>query len=894
MNYSEANGLPENSGGASNGGDENRKGSFKNEPASQPPGKNRKAEKQAAPGPIVDKYAQSGNSWRLLIFGILFVIVAGLLAWFGSGRIGEPVFLAVLGGLAGVGVLFLFLLVLGFVQLAVDRRSDEFSRNLVNGMDSGVIVTDAESGIVYANRAYGELTGVTSETEIASVETVFSGNRQASETIYRLARLAREGQSASEELRINAGLPISEDGVRWFRIRARPMAHTDHPDGLTVWQVSDVTSDRQAQETAFQELQQAIHYLDHAPAGFFSSDRDGAIVYLNSTLADWLGIDLAMFKPGGLHLSDFVSENGLALIEAIKPDNGQPKTAVIDVDFSRGDGARIPVRLYHKLTVTSDGAPGSARTLVINRLGKEEADSDLLDAELRFSRFFNNTPIAIAGINANGSTVRTNATFLRMFKQALGERSRDQGIELSGLVSEPDRAEVDAAIAAAAAGNTETGMVNATMAGASDRFLRLFFSPVHDESEGDDEVEERVIVYVLETTEQRKLEEQFAQGQKMQAVGQLAGGVAHDFNNVLTAIIGFSELLLANHRPSDPSFGDIMNIKQNANRAASLVRQLLAFSRRQTLRPQVLQLGEVLSDVRMLLDRLLGEKVNLNVIHGRDLWPVKADISQLEQVVVNLAVNARDAMPDGGALTIKTSNVPVDSIQTEYPYNGLVADDYVLLEVSDEGTGMSEEVMEKIFEPFFSTKDVGKGTGLGLSTVYGIIKQTGGYIYPRSKVGEGTTFMVFLPRHIPVEEDQEPSQEKPAGEPARDLTGNATILLVEDEDAVRAFGSRALSSRGYTVHEAASGAEALELIEEYEDEIDLIVSDVVMPEMDGPTLLQEVRKTYPDLKFIFVSGYAEEAFAKNLPESERDNFGFLPKPFSLKELVSTVKEMLEK
>ena len=382
----------------------------------------------------------------------------------------------------------------------------------------------------------------------------------------------------------------------------------------------------------------------------------------------------------------------------------------------------------------------------------------------------------------------------------------------------------------------------------------------------------------------------------MQAVGQLAGGIAHDFNNVLTAIIGFSDLLLSNHKPSDPSFQDIMNIKQNANRAASLVRQLLAFSRRQTLRPQVLHMADVLSDLRMLLDRLVGDRITVNVKHGRDLWPVKADVSQLEQVLVNLVVNARDAMEDEGYLEIRTGNITEAECRETVSFADFTPADYVLVQVEDEGTGMSQEVLDKIFEPFFSTKEVGKGTGLGLSTVYGIIKQTGGFIYPESTEGQGTTFNVFLPRHIPEEKPEEDPQEledEKADEPAKDLTGNATILLVEDEDAVRAFGSRALISRGYEVHEAASGVEALEVMEEFGDEIDLVVSDVVMPEMDGPTLLGELRKSYPDLKFIFVSGYAEEAFAKNLPQEERDKFGFLPKPFSLKQLASTVKDMLE-
>jgi two-component system cell cycle sensor histidine kinase/response regulator CckA len=370
----------------------------------------------------------------------------------------------------------------------------------------------------------------------------------------------------------------------------------------------------------------------------------------------------------------------------------------------------------------------------------------------------------------------------------------------------------------------------------------------------------------------------------MQAIGQLAGGVAHDFNNVLTAIIGYSDLLLANHRPTDPSFRDIMQIKQNANRAAGLVRQLLAFSRRQTLRPQVLQLGDVLADLQMLMRRLVGEKINLDLRHGRDLWLVKADLNQFQQVVVNLIVNARDAMPDGGEIILRTRNVtPAGCV--EFEDGALPAADYVAIEVEDFGHGIAPEVKDKIFEPFFTTKEIGKGTGLGLAMVYGIVKQTDGFVFCTSAVGRGATFTVLLPRCIATAADAPPAS-APA-KPAADLTGHGTILLVEDEEAVRAFGARALASRGYRVLEAASGVEALDVAARNEGKIDLVVSDVVMPEMDGPTMFGELRKRGVTAKVIFVSGYAEEAFAKNLPEGEE--FAFLPKPFSLKQLIEAVK-----
>jgi two-component system cell cycle sensor histidine kinase/response regulator CckA len=330
-----------------------------------------------------------------------------------------------------------------------------------------------------------------------------------------------------------------------------------------------------------------------------------------------------------------------------------------------------------------------------------------------------------------------------------------------------------------------------------------------------------------------------------------------------------------------------MQIKQNANRAAGLVRHLLAFSRRQTLRPVVVHFTEVLSDLSTLLKRLLGQRVELDVRHDRDLWPVKADPTQFEQVIVNLAVNARDAMPNGGHLNIRTSNVTAAACRA-LGDSTIPPADYVMVEITDTGEGIEAEILDKIFEPFFTTKEVGKGTGLGLSMVYGFVKQSGGYIVCDSTVGQGTRFRILLPRFIATEQTVPQPEEIAVQKPAIiDLSGQGTVLLVEDEDAVRAFGARALSQRGYNVLEAASGIEALEVLEENDRQVDLIVSDVVMPEMDGPTFLREARARGITAKIIFVSGYAEEAFSKNLPEGEE--FGFLPKPFSLKQLIETVK-----
>jgi two-component system cell cycle sensor histidine kinase/response regulator CckA len=674
----------------------------------------------------------------------------------------------------------------------------------------------------------------------------------------------------------------------------RPLGEGGREARSTVWSVADVTRDRDRHETAFQGLQYAIDYLDHAPAGFFSVDESGHIGYLNATLAGWLDHDLAQIGSGGLKLTDIVPGDSAALLTTLSAEPGEVKTEVLDLDLKTRGGKTVPVRLYHKVAFGADGAPGASRTLVLNRARDDGTDPQRA-AEVRFMRFFHNTPLAIATVDKTGRIARTNPLAARMFQRVL--KGEAAGRSILNVVNQGDRAAMEAAIGEGARGQGDVAPIDAALAGETERWARFYVTPVED-AESDHEA---AIVYALDTTEQRSLQNQFNQAQKMDSVGQLAGGIAHDFNNLLSAIMMATDFLLTGHRPTDPSFQDIMQIKQNANRAAALVRQLLAFSRKQTLRPEVLDLGEALSDFTMLLKRLIGEKVTLDVVHSRDLWPVKVDITQFQQVIVNLAVNGRDAMPGGGKLTIRTANVP-EAESRQLAYKGMPPGDYVRVEVADNGTGIAPEIIDKIFEPFFSTKEVGKGTGLGLSTVYGIIKQTGGFVYPESELGKGTAFRIFLPRHVAgADELQTPRMSAINGalaaaeEVARlsaataDDTGRGTILLVEDEEGLRGLNARGLVSRGYTVLQAGNGVEAIEVIDQHDGTIDLVVSDVVMPEMDGPSLLKELRRRKPELKIIFVSGYAEEAFAKNIPEGQH---AFLAKPFTLKQLVAAVKETM--
>ncbi|WP_421705073.1 ATP-binding protein [Aliiroseovarius sp.] len=482
-----------------------------------------------------------------------------------------------------------------------------------------------------------------------------------------------------------------------------------------------------------------------------------------------------------------------------------------------------------------------------------------------------------------------------------------------------------------------------------------------------------LVAVLHDATELKTLEAQFVQSQKMQAIGQLAGGVAHDFNNLLTAISGHCDLLLMNHDESDPEYADLAQIHQNANRAASLVGQLLAFSRKQTLRPERVDLTDSLGDLTHLLNRLVGEKVRLDLSHDNDLLPIRADRRQLDQVLMNLVVNARDAMPDGGEVRIETRNVFLDK-PLERDRASVPPGDYVTVRVIDQGTGIPADKLPKIFEPFFTTKRAGQGTGLGLSMAYGIIKQTGGFIFVDSVPGQGTTFSLYFPVYqegeadlaaqdgLPAEAPGEASGESPSepaveerpdvapfaaeepsepslppavargddaallaaisraatpvegapevsvvaenNVPAADMVPAPTlpkpthepvsdggiVLLVEDEAPVRAFASRALRMRGYTVLEAENAEEALKTLEDTSLKVDVFVTDVIMPGMDGPTWVTKALEDRPGVRVVFVSGYAEDSVAEH--QARIPNSVFLPKPFSLSELTETVQRQL--
>ncbi|NUS99815.1 MAG: response regulator [Sphingomonas sp.] len=485
-------------------------------------------------------------------------------------------------------------------------------------------------------------------------------------------------------------------------------------------------------------------------------------------------------------------------------------------------------------------------------------------------------PIGLALVDRDGRFLTMN----QAFRNAAGIKGNSKLVYPGDLVVKEDKAAVADAVRRNARGPAMSGDLAIRLTRDPKEPVALTIAGLRGLGDA------AVLLLLKDNSEEAKLKRQIAQATKMQAVGQLAGGVAHDFNNILTAIIGHCDLMLMRHTPGDSDYDDIQQIKSNSNRAAGLTRQLLAFSRQQTLRPQVLQLPDVVSEVSHLLKRLLGETVVLVVKHGRNLGSIRADPGQLEQVIINLAVNARDAMASksGGTLTIQTYAVRSDQV-AELGSEILPIADYTALSVSDTGCGIPSNVLGKVFEPFFTTKEVGKGTGLGLSTVYGIVKQSGGFIFADSKVDEGTRFVIYLPVHEVEQKAQAPRVTKGSD---NELWGSGTVLLVEDEPMVRTVAERALTRHGYTVITANNGAEALEILGRG-NEFVLLISDVVMPEMDGPTMVREARQSRPELPVLFMSGYAEEQLRKSI---DLDKVAFLPKPFSVQELAEAARKAL--
>ncbi len=760
-----------------------------------------------------------------------------------------------------------------WVHGALAGRVDILSQALDASPDAQLILAP-DGAIAYANTAFHDLFRQSDELALERLAAAFAD----AESIADFERLRSRAAAGTRAI---AALPLRDSRGRaagWFNIAVHPIAGRP---GYSFWNLQDITARHEMEAVIRDERNKLVDFIDDAPTGFYSVDGAGRFLFVNRTLAKWLGGTPAEIVGSDARLHDFLAQSP------------PPGTAPFDPFGARGEGGQRgevilktrdgrTVHAWIGQSVVGDGDELRTRSVVRDLTPEREWETALRLSRERFQRFFANAPVGIALIDRFGRLEEANRALGELF----GARPQDLiGEPLIGFVNEEDRREITVKLAAAADGPAHPGPVEVRLRGARDKTCVVFLSRLDGLEGGDGDL----MLHFIDVTEQKNLEVQFAQSQKMQAVGQLAGGVAHDFNNLLTAMIGFCDLLLMRFRPGDPSFADIMQVKQNANRAANLVRQLLAFSRQQTLQPRILDITDVLVELSHLLRRLIGESIELKVVHGRDLGLAKVDQGQIEQVIINLAVNARDAMAGVGTLTIRTANATQTSaLRREHEV--MPPGNYVLIEVVDTGVGIPKEHLARIFEPFFSTKQVGSGTGLGLSTVYGIVKQTGGFIFVDSTPGRGTVFQIYLPRHQMTEGALTARAEAAEPPAIRDLTGIGTVMLVEDEDPVRIFGARALRNKGYKVLEAKSGEGALEVLHAAEEPIDLLITDVVMPHMDGPDLVRHVRESHPDMKVIFISGYTEDAFRQRLDTDSEIHF--LPKPFSLKQLASKVKEVI--
>ena len=694
-----------------------------------------------------------------------------------------------------------------------------------------VALTSGEGSLFVVNGAYRERFGSTQPLSLAASEDARQGLELAQSMAWR------DGAGCVAGIETSTGtcpVEVERVGARSDLLLWRfPQAPPLDPMAIAVRQVEGVIGDRLAS------------------AGVLAAvvDARGAILSANSLFSERaLAQGQTLKKTRFGELVEIGDDEQMRLV--VEGEAGQPVRAVhVPADLS-GDGGAGTFLLFDASAASSVAHSSNLQALL-----------DVL-------------PVGLALVDRDGRFLTMNAAF----RQAAGLKGTALPVYPGDLVVKEDKAPVADAVRRNARGPAMSGDLAVRLTHQPSEPVALTIAGLRGLGDA------AVLLLLKDNSEEAKLKRQVAQATKMQVVGQLAGGVAHDFNNILTAIIGHCDLMLMRHTPGDSDYDDIQQIKSNSNRAAGLTRQLLAFSRQQTLRPQVLQLPDVVSEVSHLLKRLLGETVELVVKHGRSLGPIRADPGQLEQVIVNLAVNARDAMAGKGrgTLTIQTYSVKSDQV-AELGSDILPIADYSALSVTDTGMGIAPSVLGKIFEPFFTTKEVGKGTGLGLSTVYGIVKQSGGFIFADSKVGEGTRFVIYLPVHR--EEAKATRSRKTEKAKKDELWGSGTVLLVEDEPMVRSVAERALTRHGYTVITADNGEDALEILAKNEP-IDLLISDVVMPGMDGPTMVREARQSRPELKILFMSGYAEEQLRKSI---DIENVNFLPKPFSVTDLAEAAR-----
>ena len=735
------------------------------------------------------------------------------------------------------------------------------------------LVTTREGVVVYANEAYTEIgnhAGISGSAGLPPrIDRLFAQAGPESRKIFRLCRSARGGQPAEEIITQMMGTS-GDARLRRFEIALRPMKGPENrKDDYIAWRLRE--------QEVEDEQNTLIDAYKNYPRPVLGVERSGRIVWINTAMAEIIGT----LPRGGTQLGDFVLGDTSDLLEALWEEEAKPSEA----RMRKRSGGTFTAEMSAFLR------SGVGEGFVCVEM-QPELQTDTGNDTALLSADMTDAPFGLAMIEGDIGSDAKLVDANKMFRDTFSITGSAPSLQES-LSADVVR-QLTTEVKARSASGSLTRPVEVKLGeGASSKIMHLYARPVKRRrgSYG----KRRTILYAVDVSFQKRMEEDYSQDQKLKTIGHLAGQIAHDFNNVLLVILGSTEFLMRRHAAGDPSYPDLVLIQQNARRAQTLTANLLAFSRKQTLKSEVLSITEMLRDFSVFLNRSITERVELKLVNGRNLPMVKADKGQLELAVMNLAVNARDAMPHGGTLTIETKLVEASNI-AGYNYPVLDETDHILIEVTDTGDGVPADIAEQIFEPFFTTKPEGKGTGLGLSTVYGVIGQMGGRIFLHNVQGEGATFRIFLPAYAMAEGEKE-AAEKKANETARieatenaDLTGKGRILVVEDEDGPRAIIVRALEMCGYDITQACDGDEGLEILEETETPFDLVLTDIMMPEMDGPSMITEAKPHLKSAKVIFMSGYAEGAMQDKLatlPEA-----GYLQKPFSLKVVAAKVKDAL--
>ena len=829
---------------------------------------------------------------QLAFWGLILVTVAAASVALVSPEAGGKTWLMTMICMATFGVVSLLWLIRGAgssLGLFPERGLAEASVKVnpprftwINALDEAVLITERGGAAVASNEAYRDLAALTltvsglgDVARAPTVDRLFGANPGLAAPIFRLSKAAKAGEARREVLpaiHVGAeGLPVQ------FEISVSIL-----PRERALWRLRRIVGNEEA--TGASDMKAL--YVEDAPMGFFASRPDGTITYANSWLRETIGLPETATN---VRLDDIMRPEFVKLLRRERK-SGAPGRA--DIQIRARDGVEIPVKTL--TTWTGRGADAAGRTIVIANTAQA-----MLDGNSR--------------INALSGSKPPRPDSDPMFDDAPFGAIRLEGASLGdAVIMDANRALMELTEGRATPGQRFSDLFVAANGqdALESQLLDAIDKPVELKLAGDDPKTVNVFVtldvlsgqpsvaYVIDMTEQKQLELRLAQGEKMQAIGKLAGGVAHDFNNVLTGIILNTEKLTMRHPVGDPSFVELKVISDLSLRAAELVKMLLAHARKQTFKREVLNITDTLSEFYILLRQLVDERIELDIKHGRDLPRIRADKNQLETAIINLATNARDAMLSngrGGSLTIRTGRADAtDAHKAGFPF--VEAGEYLLIEVEDTGHGISEENLEKIFTPFFTTKPQGLGTGLGLATVYGIIKQSGGYILPISEVGSGTNFQIYLPAlsaaDLPSEQEEEAEREKKrAVVKPIDMAGRGRILLVEDEEGVRGITASLLASRGYELSEAENGEKAMEILKDNPQGFDLIISDVIMPGMDGPTLIREASEYLGNARVIFISGYDAEGDLADALDEDRE-ISFVPKPFKLMELAERVKQEL--